>query len=107
MDEIKVFIRPELYGDGVEIVFIRERDGKRYVAKCVNLEFVEIEEGKAIEPTLRLNRFLAPKFLKALVEALDKEGVKTENDYKLQGILEATQKHLEDMRRLVFERRIK
>ena len=33
----------------------------------------------------------------------DKEDIKAENDYKLQGILEATQKHLEDMRRLVFE----
>jgi len=107
MEEVKVYIRRELYGRGIEIVFFIERENKRYVAKPMELEFEEHEEGTKIEPTLRIDHFLAPKFLKALAEALDKEGVKTENDYKLQGILEATKKYLEDMRRLVFGRRYK
>ena len=105
MEEIKVYIRREFYGRGIEIAFFIEREGKRYIAKPIELEFIEYDGAAKAEPTLVLDRFLAPKFLKALAEALDKEGVKTENDYKLQGILEATKKHLEDMRRLVFRRR--
>jgi hypothetical protein len=40
--------------------------------------------------------------LQALADALAKRGVKTRNDHKNEGLLEATRSHLEDMRTLVF-----
>ena len=96
------------YGiNGVEIYIFKDRDGKRYVAKPVILEFEEIKLGERVYPTLCINPFEATEFLKSLAEALDKQEVKTENDYKIQGILEATKYHLEDMRRLVFKKEVR
>lgn len=36
-------------------------------------------------------------------EALDAEGVKTDSDAKIQGVLEATKAHLKDLQALVFK----
>lgn len=41
--------------------------------------------------------------LKAIVEAFSEKGFKTSNDHKIEGLLKATNKHLEDMRTLVFK----
>ena len=42
--------------------------------------------------------------LQALADGLAREGLKTTNDAKNEGLLEATNKHLEDMRSLVFKK---
>ncbi len=101
---MKVYIQKEIYSDSIGILFAEEKNGKRYIAKPVQLEFTEYDIDTSTEPTIRISHFLAPDFLKALAEALDKEQIKTENDFKIQGLLEATKRHLEDMRRLVFKR---
>lgn len=41
-------------------------------------------------------------FFKKLAEVLDNRGVKTESDHKIEGLLEAKDNHLQDMRKLVF-----
>jgi len=76
------------------------------MAKPMVLDFEEIDyQNKGIpEPSLKLTNNFAQPFLKALAEALDKQGVKTENDFKIQGLLEATKYHLEDMRKLTFKK---
>ena len=38
-----------------------------------------------------------------VAKALDNTGVKTDNDHKIQGLMEATKYHLEDMRKMVFK----
>lgn len=53
------------------------------------------------EFVMQVPEHLGRDFLKAMAEALDKEGVKTENDFKVAGLLEATKYHLEDMREIV------
>lgn len=99
---LKIFIQSVDYGYETEIAFIEEKcNGKRFIAKPVNLEFKELETGDL--PTLRLSNVVAEQFLKGLAEALDKQGIKTENDFKIQGLLEAKENHLEDMRKLVFK----
>lgn len=100
---MKVYIRKELYGEGIDIAFVENRDGKRFIVKPMRMELQEIGDGGIEEPSLRISHHIAPDFLKALAEALDEAGIKTENDFKLQGILEATKKHLADMRKLVFK----
>lgn len=82
------------------IGIFNEVNGKRYIAKPVKFEFVECEEGVSVEPTIRLGMTTAQQFLKALAEALDKQGVKTDKDAKIEGLLEATRYHLEDIRKV-------
>ena len=60
---------------------------------------VEIGEGVCPDkPTLRLG----PEELQGLVDALSEKGIKPKQGF-IEGKLEATDKHLEDMRRLVFK----
>ena len=53
---------------------------------------------------LKIPNIMAAQFFQAFAEALDQQGIKTENDFKIQGLLEATKYHLEDMRKLVFKK---
>lgn len=53
----------------------------------------------AIKPTL----FLEPEMLSALLDAMKKRGIKGKEASFTEGKLVATEKHLEDMRRIVFE----
>lgn len=50
---------------------------------------------------MRLSNLVAQDFLQALAEALDDRGIKTDKDAKIQGTLEATEYHLEDLRSLL------
>jgi len=56
-----------------------------------------VEEGKVYEPTLFIDRY----DVKDLVDELAKLDLKSENDYKIQGVLSATKRHLEDLRHLL------
>lgn len=66
--------------------YYRDRDGGTITPK----------EGERIEPLLIIED------LEEFAEAISKVGIKPKSDYKLEGILEATKDHLEDMRALVF-----
>lgn len=56
------------------------------------------KDGTAAKPTLSLS----PSALQAFADALDKMGIKPQKGF-IEGKLAATEKHLEDMRRLVFD----
>ena len=104
MSQIRCVIQKQVWSDAVEIAFLQEKDGKQYIAKPVILEFVELPEYELPEvPTLRLGHLWADSFLKAIAEALDEAGIKTNSDAKIAGTLEATRGWLEDMRKLVFK----
>lgn len=51
-------------------------------------------------------RFEGHEQLQALANELSKYGVKDTNDFKNEGLLEATKAHLEDMRTLVFKKKV-
>lgn len=86
---------------GVDLYIWQQIGQKIYCAKEMKIEFVECPEGIAPGASLRLAHFSAETFFKAMAEAIDKQGVKTENDFKIQGKLEATQGHLQDLRQLL------
>ena len=95
-------IKVEIYFDPfrrVHCFFFTDDEGrKKLVAKPMQLEFVEAPKlNERIEPSL----ILPVEYTQALVEALGTLNIKTESDSKLQGTLEATRYHLEDMRRLL------
>jgi len=98
---IKVKIYKSIATNAIELFIYEERNGKRYVAKPVKLVFEEWKEGEIIKPTLIFYHFVGEEFLKSLAEALDEKGIKTEQDAKIAGTLEATRYHLEDLRKLL------
>ena len=59
------------------------------------------EVAQIIEPSLKLPGNIGRALLQAFAEALDKDGIKTDKDAKLQGTIEATKYHLEDLRTLL------
>lgn len=54
-------------------------------------------------PTFRLSAEVAPKFMKAMVDAITNFGIGTETEAGLRGKVDAIQEHLKDMRALVFK----
>lgn len=65
---------------------------------------IRLQEGattQSITPTFQFGGIDAKAMMAALAEALEDEGIKTPNDFKIQGLLEATKAHLADMRQLL------
>jgi len=97
--ELIVSISPGPFG--VEL-YIGEALGEKFsVARPVELVFEEVSKEIVCEPTLKMNTFFAMELFRALAEAMDKEGIKTDKDAKIEGTLEATRYHLEDLRKLL------
>ena len=63
----------------------------------------QLKEGSATDFNDYFARFESMEQVQVIAEAFAKFGVKTANDHKLEGLLEAKDAHLQDMRRLVFE----
>lgn len=100
---MKVSIYQEPCSASINIVFYTERDGRRFVVKPMELvlEEVEVKESGMIAPTLSIPGIMGRELLNNLAEALDEKGIKTDKDAKIEGTLEATKYHLEDMRHLM------
>jgi hypothetical protein len=75
--------------------------------------FIGVKDGRLIEqqlnpmnaideplfPLLEMGDYMAKEFIKSVVDYASGEGIKTENENLLKGKLEATERHLEDLRR--------
>lgn len=108
---MKVHIEQDIPMGGLRVYLWEEdHNGRRSFVEPFNLTLKTVEPGTPVEPTLRLDNYIAQSFGDALIAALEKAGfVSPENskakDKALQdaATLTATKAHLEDMRRLVFE----
>jgi hypothetical protein len=104
IENIKVRIYKDPLTDMVKIgVFAKNGDGKRLIAKNIDLVFEPIGECEVVKPTIELSNEFAYDFLQALTDALNNEGYVPKEKSFLEGKIEATEKHLEDMRKLVFK----
>lgn len=102
MNPMKVRIYSNPWDNTTNIAFLVQKNGQWHIAKPVELVFEPIEDGTMnIPPTIMLSSEVAHEFLTGLAQALDDRGIKTDSDAKLQGTLEATKFHLEDMRGLL------
>lgn len=103
MDEgFKVYIDKNFLDYSVNIHLVERRNGKTYYGVCSDLVFTEIKDFEAVKgPTIRLPLPYSEAIMKAFAEAFDKNNIKTENDFKIQGLLEATKYHLQDLRSLL------
>ena len=107
---IKIYIqRQNPLKDVVDFYIVEksEFDSKRYLVSFTpkgNLR-KEIKEGDAYQPTptFSLSGYDAGQTMKALADAIAEQGIKTDEDKKREGKLEAIEKHLADMRNLVFK----
>lgn len=106
MDEkYQVFVHKVDFGEWTSVYFTKVVGGKRYVAKPVQLEYVEVDRGDAPEPTLALGEYESTPFLKAIVNECMEKGITPDVIEPLKNVLDATKYHLEDMRKLVFQAR--
>jgi len=98
--KVKIYTTPEFAQ--LQIIFYEERpDGKRYIAKPVDLIMKEYKEGEPIEPTIILPDFTSQEFMKQMAEEIKKQGIRTKLDEDNEGELKANKYHLEDLRKLL------
>ena len=107
--EIKVEIVSSPIYRAYEVWVYREApDGSVQRVKPVAVEWEAVGEGVEIyEPTVRIPHRDADTLFKAFVDALRGHGVIAEPEHQLVGKMKAMEYHLEDFRKLVFERRVK
>ena len=109
---MEIIIRPQINTILNEIFILRDKDSSR-----INISFINFDlNGNAIAKDVQREEELSAKFkpamilpeketrelLAAFAEAAKQRGAVKSDSY-LTGKVEATEKHLEDMRRLVFE----
>ena len=99
---IKVEIWTEMFGH-VRIAFYEKYDGGIRIFNFYTGMVKQIENCEVCpeEYQLKIPHTIANELFESLAEALDSKGIKTDKDAKIQGTLEATKYHLEDMRKLL------
>ena len=97
--EVKIEKR---YNEMTNYVYLVQKgvDGKQLLTK--EGVIVKVKPGNAPTVPLHFAEFDDAQ-LQAFANALADFGVKNNNDSKTEGLLVATERHLEDMRRLVFD----
>ena len=105
LHDIKVSVQRSVYMDALDIViWMRSMSGVYHMAKPMKLEFEAYKQDTALrEPTLQLSGDIAGDLLDALVGELGDKGIKTKNDSKTEGLLEAQTEHLKDLQSIVFK----
>lgn len=93
-----VFARLANWSNRIEILLTRNDAGKAYIVTHDNLQWEERPTAVEVEPTISLEYEEAQK----LMDELWNCGLRPSEGSGSAGALAATQKHLEDMRRLVF-----
>lgn len=91
---------------GLNFLFLQHlTDGRIAVGKPTSIDFQIIEnENVPIEPTFILGTHVANDVLQSLAEELHKMGIHAKDDEPKKNELSAVKFHLEDMRKLVFDK---
>jgi len=92
----------------IRVAFIAGGEGQIKIAFnfATNKEYA-IKMGEDLPPgcLMEIPRDVFAEMLKGFAEMANERGMKLESDLKREGKLEATEKHLEDMRTLVFKKK--
>ena len=103
MTNYRIKIWNDIATSNTHIVVWFTEQGEEMVMLPVVPKFKKWKPYETVEPTFVIPRLRAEELLQSLAEALDENGIKTDQDAKLSGTLDATRYHLEDMRKLVFD----
>lgn len=100
---MKVQIWKDYAFGGTKISFYEVYDRKVIVYNLFTNEKKELNDDEQCPENfmLHLHYGMDQEVFKALAEALDEQGIKTDKDAKIKGTLEATRFHLEDLRKLL------
>ena len=97
----------DVYRDSISFYVVDEDEitKKRYLVQFTGElpKRIELSGYDEVSPSFRLNGISGNEFLKEMAERAAERGIKLESDLKREGKLEATEKHLEDMRKIVFK----
>ena len=105
---MKAHIENAIYG-GTTKIYLSEEIGSDFFAFELDSEnppFIKrtkLEDYAVCPAFIELPQRFGNDFLKALLDALSDKNIKTENENLLMGKFVATEKHLEDMRKIVFK----
>lgn len=79
------------------------RPDGHYIYNFLSGEFQKQKEGEEIpkECRMQVTERWQDEILKALLEHINERGIRTENENKIEGKLEATERHLKDLRQLL------
>lgn len=105
MSEYKVHIIPETHAFRTSVYLIRTVGEQTFIAHIgedgkLLYEKINTEGPSQISPTFSVQANQAHALLTAFASALDIAGIENKTESRLAGELEATKKHLEDMRLL-------
>ncbi len=98
--QIKAAVSRASFDRYVEVALYQETDEGESVFSGAPIEFRQVQVGAYAEPTLRLRRDEAQELMDALWSA----GLRPTEGSGSAGALAATQAHLQDMRKLVFNK---
>ena len=92
----------DICNDELQVLFFEDLgQGRRSVVLPMEMKIQVLERGESVPgPSLQLGSY-GNSLLKSLAEQLDKQGIKTDSDATIQGTLQATKYHLEDLRKLL------
>lgn len=108
---IKFYIQNNFAYDTVEIYAYEEGNGKhcgieleQYKDGKLEVKRVDLKEYESnLKPVLRIARGFAKDLLPGLQAALDNAGIEKPSESKTAGRLEATERHLLDLQKIVFK----
>jgi len=100
----KVYIRVSPIEDSYELYLVDIVEGKQYVAKPMDLVWIQVHPGEEYIATLKVPARIGVELFKAMKGAITKQGIKTDDENMLKAELKATKYHLQDMRKLVFKK---
>ena len=104
-NELEIYIEDDFIGMFVKIwVYQDTPTGRIYVnvkGDLMTQTFVDrsCARPKTIKPFLQMERSLFDAMSNAMFKLREKEGKKTVSEYEMKGKLDATEKHLEDLRK--------
>ena len=87
-----------------KLLFVDFGEGRtRTVFNLYTGQAIQLHPGQKVPPEfmLKIPWDMAPEFENALAQWLAKKGVRNDHDAKLEGTLEATRYHLEDLREML------
>ena len=105
--QYKIYCKYEDHGDRLAFYIFEELPGGKmnFFTDLKKGEYKEYTVGEVLEPTFVLKSVMNKQFLQAMVDAIYKEaGILPTQSPVLEDQLSATKYHLEDMRKLVFDK---
>ena len=101
--EWKVSLRESDIGLNTDMFVYRESNGGIEFCHIDGSSFIltEAKRHESIKPFLTFSYLMAKDFFKAFATALDEKGFKPDSNAKIEGTLNATKYHLEDLRTML------